>query len=361
MKKILFFAALLGSASLMAQELTEAQKAAMEAANAINNTAVVQKKPSLREFWTSSIDFDLGLNQAWMTNWAAGGYPTISLAAGVDGKANFAKERALWNNRMQLNYGLMWSADKANLIQSSNDRIYLESKFDYKMSKNSKFAYSAGLDFRTQFAPSLDNFRQEDGSKKWIGDLKSTFFSPAYINVALGVDWKPNDMFDMSLAPLTGGVVVVGSKNQELRKSHGMPQIDGTDTFRAARWLLGTQVKANLKLKINEWFNYETQLVVFANYLGKKTEQYFDLDQDGVKEYVGSTNDYMRLNWDNKISFNVAKYFKVALQTWLIYDPSIFYQKKSNDGKTLEAVKCGPVQFKEYFSINFTYTIAGKK
>lgn len=359
MKKFFVIAAMFASVAAVAQELTEAQKAALDAANAINNTKVAEKakKPN---YWTKSVDFDLGLNQAWMSNWTAGGYPTISLAAGIDGKATYEHERALWANRLQLNYGLMWSADKVNLIQSSNDRIYLESKYDYKMSSKSKFAYSAALDFRTQFAPSLDNFVQDSETKKWSGDLKSSFFAPAYINVSLGVDWKPKDWFNMSLSPLTGGVTVVGRKDDGLRKSYGMPLVAGTeDQYKSAKWMLGAQLKANVDLKVNDWFHYETQVVLFGNYFGKVTEK--TVSGTGDEVFVGKTNDIMRLNWDNKISFNVAKYFKVALQTWLIYDPSVYFVKKGKDLKTIEDVRFAPVQFKEYFSINFTYTLGGKK
>lgn len=362
MKRFITFFALFSCVFAVAQELTEAQKAALAAANAINNTKVEQKKPAMKEFWKNSIDFDMGLNQTWMTSWAAGGYPSVSLAAGIDGKAVYEKGRAVWNNRMQFNYGLLWSADKIDLIQNSNDRIYLQSQFDYKMTDKSKWRYAAGIDFRTQFAPSLDNYRKDENGK-WTGDLKSAFFAPAYFNVAVGVDWKPNDMFDMSIAPLTGDVVIVGRK--ELRKSYGMPLVAGTeDVYKSSRWSLGTQVKTNLKIKVNDWFNYETQLVVFANYFGKVSEAKVNLyDESGnvvEKDVVaGKTNDIVRLNWDNKISFQVAKYFKIALQTWLIYDPSIIYTKTAKP-VSLDEVKCRPVQFKEYFSINFTYNILSK-
>lgn len=335
-----------------AQELTEAQKAAMNAANAISNASSGEKAPK-PVYWTNSIAFDLGLSQTWMSDWAAGGYPSVSLATGIDGKAAYERKRVSWNNRMQLNYGFLWSADKINLIQSSNDRIYLESKFDYKMTDKSKWRYSAGLDFRTQFADTKNNYRQEDPAdpkSKWIGDLKSTFFSPAYLNLALGVDWKPNNWFDMSIAPITGGVVIV-SKN-DLRQNYGMLPVEGQEgKYHSAKWQLGTQIKANAKINVNGWFNYDTQLVLFGNYLGKTIEH---KAEDG--SVLGKTNDFYRINWDNRITFNVAKYFKVALQTWLIYDPSIIYVNKSTS-----ETKYGPCQFKEFFSINFTYSIASKK
>ncbi len=364
--------AMFASVYAVAQE-TDAQKAAMNAAQAINNTAVAEPAPVKPNYWTNSITFDLGLNQTWMSEWAAGGYPTVSLAAGIDGKALYERGRASWNNRAQLNYGLLWSADKINLIQNSNDRIYLESKFDYKMTDQSKWRYSAGLDFKTQFGNTLDNYRQEDPANpksKWLGDVKARFFAPAYLNLALGVDWKPNNWFDMSVAPLTGSAVIVTAENR-LRKSYGMDAIEGTDyieedgtamcNYKPVRFQLGAQVKANAKVNVNDWFNYETQVVFFGNYLGKEIHKYEDKDGERY-----TTHDWYRVSWDNKISFNVAKYFKVGLQTWLVYDPSVVYKyptshKNYDPANSDTWQKARPVQFKEFFSINFTYLIAGKK
>lgn len=331
----------------------DAQTAAMDAANTVNNTEAPAAPAPKPNYWNLGLGIDLGFNQASQVNWAAGGYATIGLAAALDGKANYAKGLMKWDNRLQLNYGFVWSADKANLVQSSNDRIYLESKWAYNMSEKSKWAYSAGLDFRTQFADTRDNYHQEDPlnpKSKWLGDLKSTFLSPAYLNLALGIDWDPNEWFDLSIAPLTGSLVAV--TNESLRKSYGMEKIgigpDDTEIFKSYKLQLGTQIKANAKVSVNNWFSYETQLVVFGNYLGKNyTITYDDVDY--------KVNDIVRVNWDNKINFNVAKYFKVGFQTWLIYDPSIVYKKV--DG----SYKARPVQFKEALSINFTYTIASKK
>ena len=57
------------------------------------------------QFWTKGVDFDLGFNQTGLFNWAAGGYNTLSLAAGIDGKAIYTRDLMSWNNRLQLNYG----------------------------------------------------------------------------------------------------------------------------------------------------------------------------------------------------------------------------------------------------------------
>lgn len=307
----------------------DAQTVAAEAAKAIAEAEETQAPVEKPRYWTNSAAFDLGFNQTSLTNWAAGGFNTITLAAGIDCSANYAKDLFSWNNRLQLNYAFFHSADKKGILQKSNDRIYLESKWAYKTGENSKWNYTAALDFRSQFTDTYDGYEQlEDGT--WVqGNLKSGFMSPGYINLALGLEWKPADWFNVNFAPVTGGVVI--ATNSILRPNYGMPLIEGsTDRYRPALFQFGAQIKANAKVSVNDKLFYETQLVLFTDYLNKP--------------FV-----YNRVNWDNKLTWEAAKFFKVSLSTWLIYDPIVVI-----DGQMSK------VQFKEFLSLSFTYTIASK-
>lgn len=328
MKKIFAFISLI-SLSCTASFAQDAQTAAAEAARAIaaaDSIATPVQKP---QYWKFAAAFDLGFNQTSLTNWAAGGYNTLSLAAGIDVAANYAKDQTSWNNRLQLNYGFLWSADKKNLLQKSNDRIYLESKWAYKTSPTSKWNYTASLDFRSQFTDSYDNYEQNAETKEWTGTLKSGFLSPAYTNLALGMEWKPADWFNINFAPVTGGVVI--TTNELLRANYGMPKIEGSESYRPVLFQFGAQIKANANVSINDKFFFETQVVLFTDYLNKP--------------FV-----YNRVNWDNKITWEAAKFFKIGLSTWLIYDPIVIIDNVMSK-----------VQFKEFLSLSFTYTLASKE
>ena len=63
----------------------------------------------------------------------------------------------------------------------------------------------------------------------------------------------------------------------------------------------------------------------------------------------------MRVNWDNKMFWKLAKYFALTLSTNLIYDEKVMV-KELADGTMVPAV-----QFKEFLEFGFTYTIAKKK
>lgn len=334
MKKILLSLALLGAAC--AAYAQDAQSAAAEAAKALSQAPGEQAPaPEKPKYWTTSAVFDLGFNQTNLWSWAAGGYNTLTLSAGIDGKADYAKDLMAWTNRLQLNYGFLWSADKSNLLQKSTDRIYLESKLAYKTSAKSKWNYTASFDFRSQFTDSYDTYVQEnpeDPKSKWTGTLRSGFFSPAYTNIALGLEWKPNAWFNMNVAPVTGGMIFV--LNESLRANYGMHPINAEDLtqgYHGALFQFGAQIKINAKATLNDKFFYDTQLVLFTDYL----------DNPFV---------HNRVNWDNKFTWQATKFFKVDLNTWLIYDPIV----------NINGV-ISKVQFKEFFAVNFTYTIKNKK
>lgn len=332
MKKVIVAAAaamLFALSPAKAQD--DVQKATAEAAAELLNAPEAAAQAEKPNWWTNSFQVDLGFNQTNLWSWAAGGYNTLSLNSGIDAKAKYAKSLSSWNNRLQLQYGFLWSADKANLLQKSNDLIYLESQFAYKTSQDSKWNYTVSFDFRSQFSDSYDSYTQDSATGLWSGKLKSGFLAPAYTNLAIGMEWAPTDWFNINFAPLTGGFTICTI--EELRKNYGMKlKESGLDpgpgaNYRSSLFQSGAQIKINLKTSVNDKFFYETQLVLFTDYLNHP--------------FV-----YNRINWDNKISWQFAKFFKVGLNTWLIYDPIVLI-----DGEQ-------KVQFKESFSISFTYLIS---
>ena len=349
MKKLIVLLAAAATA-LVPLSAQDAQKAAAEAAAALTAATEIPQAAPKPVYWTNTIQNQINFGQTSLWNWAAGGYNNYTLAVAVDANANFKKDKTIWNNRLQLDYGFMYSADKP-ILQKTKDRIYFESKWGYETPVK-HLSYSASFDFKTQFndnynykTPTDEQFEKypDNVTAAWKeaakDNLKSGFLSPAYTNLGLGLLWTPKPWFSLNFSPLTADLVIV--QNPILRSTYGMPLkeegLDKTvgDNYESIRFGLGAQLKADAKWVINDAFSYTTQLVLFSNYLQKPQN--------------------LRVNWDNKMSWKLAKYFALTLSTNLIYDENV-QVKTVSDG-----VKVAAVQFKEFLEFGFTYTITNQK
>ena len=335
----------------------DVQALAAEAAAAAEKVAETPAPAPKPKYWTFSLQNNINFGQTFLFHWAAGGYNTYSLAAGIDGTANYAKDKMIWNNRLQLDYGFLYSADKP-ILQKVKDRIYFESKWGLE-TPAPHLSWSASFDFRTQFDRNYKYntptdaqfaaFPKKSGAWKDARSLTSTFFSPAYINLGFGLLWTPKPWFSLNFAPLTGGLVIVandetvGVADHFLRQTYGMSPVyesDGVTVkgYRPVRYEFGAQLKADAKWVINDNFSYTTQLAIFYNYLTPKVEP--------------------RINWDQKVFWKMAKYFALTLSTNMIYDPLV--KVRAFDEASGLYTKKG-VQFRESLELGFTYTLASKK
>ena len=216
--------------------------------------------------------------------------------------------------------------------------------FSFSVNYDFKSQFSTGYDYLTPSLPETELDRNElvqlwkDARK-----VKSGFLAPAYTNLAVGVDVKPFKWLSLNLAPFTGGFVIV--TDSDLRKNYGMElkneykDVEGADadgaSYKSARFEFGAQIKADIAVKVNDNFAYTSQLVLFSNYLDHPEK--------------------IRVNWDNRFDWKLAKYFSLTLTTNLIYDDKVLiYSEKDNLTKQR-------IQFKESLLFGFTYTIARKR
>ncbi|MBO8444930.1 MAG: DUF3078 domain-containing protein [Bacteroidetes bacterium] len=337
--------------------LTEVQKAAAEAAVAIDKAPVPEKpKDPPKKYWKNSLQTKLDFGQTSLTNWAAGGYNTVSLKTFIDANANYSKNEMFWNNRLQLDYGFLYSADKP-VLQKTDDRIYLESKWGYQATN--KLYYSAEFSFKSQFSNTYDfptptsradgsalGENEEYGAADWKAArvLKSGFLSPAYTNLALGLDYKPLNWLTINFAPLTGGFVIVddpllrGSYSQPLKKEfENATEVTG-DMYKAAKFEFGAQLKMDFKVNVNDNFAFSSQVVLFSDYLDKPQN--------------------LRVNWDNRIDWKLARFFSFTVTTGLIYDDDVMIQTPEESADGIPGHQ--RVQFKESLSFGFVYTFASR-
>lgn len=200
------------------------------------------------------------LNQAAFSNWVAGGINSVALTGRLDYEFNLKKGKNLWENRILMGYGLR--SEQQNQTTKVEDVIDLTSKYGYQIKQSNWFA-AAALNIKTQFSKGYDYGKPDQG-------YLSNFFSPGYVTAGFGVDYIPNDNFQLSIHPLTSRFTFVADN------AVFDPNKDGilTDAFGITPgknfvYQLGAYVGGRYKTKIMENILLDNRFGVFSNYLKK--------------------------------------------------------------------------------------------
>lgn len=263
----------------------------------------------------------LNVTQVSLTNWAAGGQNSFAGTAMVSSFANYKHGKNSWENTASLEYGMLEQGRNVHIVKS-NDKIDLSSKYGREAAK--KIYYTSLFNFRSQFAPGY-NYPNDSV-------VISRFLAPGYATLALGLDYKPSDLFSLFLSPATARLIVVNDKKLSSAKSFGV------DSGKTTRFEAGAYLKAAIKEDITPDLNITSTIDFFSNYL----DQPENID----------------VNWQLLLSLKVSKYISASLSTQLLYDDNtrlVFYK---SDGFTVDHTGPG-TQIKEVVGIGIAYKFAG--
>ncbi|HPR33533.1 MAG TPA: DUF3078 domain-containing protein [Prolixibacteraceae bacterium] len=263
-----------------------------------------QEKPDTT-YWKKGGNFSINFTQVSFTNWAAGGMNAVSGVAKLNYFANYAKGNTSWDNLLDLGYGL--SSVEGIPLKKNEDRIDFQSKLGIKATP--KWFYSGLLSFKSQFAP---GYSDPDNTVK-----VSNLFAPAYLMLALGMDYKPSDKLSFMLSPVTGKLTVVS--DPDLSGSYGVAAGETT------RMELGGLLKAAINTEILKNVALLSELGLFTNYLDRPEN--------------------VDVNWKLTLNMKINDYLSAQLNTELLYDADI-----------LDPVdQVAKVQFKELLGIGLSF------
>ena len=263
--------------------------------------------------WKKGGVMTLSFSQVAMDNWAAGGENSISGVAFFKGFANYTKGNHTWDNTLNLGYGVQKQADAD--WYKNDDKLEFSSKYGQQATEH--WYYSALVDFKTQFTEGYASSTDDDHI--------SNFFAPAYTNIAVGMDYKPNDNFTVFISPVSGKMTFVTDTALSNAGSFG---VDAGDKFRAE---FGAFVKVAYRTELMENVTYSTTLDLFSNYLNNPQN--------------------IDLNWDNLVTFKINKYLNASLMFTMIFDDDIEFDLDDNGNGTTK------VQWKEMFGLGISYTL----
>jgi len=265
--------------------------------------------------WKRGVMFNLNVNQVTLTNWAAGGDKfSFSVASTLNAFAFYRKDRHNWDNVLDLAYGYVNTTSLGS--RKSDDRISLTTKYGYEIARN--LYLSALVDVRTQFS---DGYLYSSDSVK--PQLVSRFFSPAYVLLSPGLDFKPNDQLSVFFSPITARYVVVMDDYLSAQGAFGV------DTGRHVKSELGAYFSFNWVKTIAKNIVYKTRLDLFSDY--KHNPQNIDMF------------------WTNSLNLQVNKYISANISLDMIYDDDVRVFQNPKTGVM------GPrLQVKEVIGVGFT-------
>jgi hypothetical protein len=269
--------------------------------------------------WKKGGVFTLNFAQTSLTNWSAGGQNSFAVNGLLSAFANYKKGKSQWVNSLDLGYGILKQGSSAP--QKTDDKFDFLSKYGYQAFKN--IYYAALLNFRTQMAP---GYKYPDTDNK-ISDI----FAPAYLLVAAGLDYKPNDHFSTFIAPLTGKITIVNSPSLSEAGAFGVTP--GNKSFSEfGGYVRAIYTRNDFKTEFLKNVTFTSKIDLFSNY-AKNPQN-------------------IVVNWETLIAFKVNKFISASINTQLVYDDKIKVPvTKNGENKMVGSL----VQFKEILGVGFSY------
>ncbi|MBX3044027.1 MAG: DUF3078 domain-containing protein [Candidatus Kapabacteria bacterium] len=196
----------------------------------------------------------LNFSNVGLSNWAGGGSDMISITGVTNLFAVYKTDNMTWDNTLDLGYGVVKQGSED--LRKSDDRLIFLSKLGYNAT--SKLLYTALLDFRTQFDLGYDYSKADPNTGSAL--LISDFMSPAYLNLGLGMNYRPDDYWQFFLSAISNRLIIV--LNEELSNQGAYGVNPGEKVFSQ----LGASANIIFQKDIFDNVNFRSRLNLFSAY-----------------------------------------------------------------------------------------------
>ena len=274
---------------------------------------MVLQKPN---FWITKGSFSTQMTESYFSpNWYQGGVNNLNVLSMLTLEANYNNKRKVqWDNKLDARLGFYrnQSVDgkTKEKLQSNQDLLRLTSKLNLKAIRN--WNYTVEAQGNTQM---LNHYEGDEVT------LKSRFLTPVDASLTIGMDFKKSfakGSLSIYPGPLSYKMTYVAVA--DLAKAYGIEE-EG----KKMRSDLGSKLEVNFDYKITDNISYKTRFYYFT----------------GRYEYV-------QVDWENTINFQVSKYISTKLFFHTRFDDLV----KINP----EYADWGFYQFKQYLMLGLNYT-----
>lgn len=263
--------------------------------------------------WKASGFFGINASQTAMSNWQGGGQDNVAMNTIFNAELIYSKEKVIWQNKLDAQYGIV-KPGEAKIFKKNIDQLFALSKLNINAFAK-HFYWTTQADFRTQFSPGY-NYNGDS----IIGNATSDITSPAYIQLALGLDYKPVPYFSIFLAPIAGKITTVNRQYLADAGSFGVDAavLDSSGNMvskgKKIRLEFGGRLVIKFKKELTKTVTLDSYLDLFSNYL----------HNPGNIDVV----------FNNLLTIKIGKFFSANVITQMLYDDDIIIKRDWNkDGK----------------------------
>lgn len=360
MKKIFVMICMMAAMTAYAQDIDK--KMVQNQADAAKKAQDELKKADTGEkYWKFSGVTGLNAAATGLVNWAAGGNNNVNGVVYGRMRLLYHKDKLAWDTNLDAEYGETYIDQPQDKMQKSSDKLKLNTKFGYEFAPH--WYATALMGFNTQFALG----RSYDG-KGDANPIISKFIAPAYTDVSIGIDWKPNDTFSVYASPIAGRFTTIAVSDACNRNHNDLyPTAQGgleqTLKDKYAVWTYDANNKKNydkntraeLGLSLKGAVNYAYKDLKLTTMLGLYTPYAWDKTEIGKNEngrpiYRDNNRRFgnFDVDWDVALSYQFVKCLQVTLSTSLKYYNGVMIA--NNDGYAAERV-----QFKTILGVGVGY------
>lgn len=275
--------------------------------------------------WRKGGVISLNIGQGSSHNWAAGAEKfSFSTASTLSVFANRTAGKFYWNNTLDLGYAIVNTHSVGS--RKTDDKIDFFSKLGRDISP--KVSVAGVVNFRSQFTDGYDY----DYLAKGLRRRTSSFLAPAYLIVAPGLDWHPQQHFSIFFSPVSLRMVIVANDEKSYFYPGGtiptggfevpLSVLYGVDPQRKVRTELGGFLSTNFNKEVVKNITYKSRLDLYSNYL--KPSRFTVIGADQVQTFkTDARPEKIDVFWSNLISMKVNRFLNVTYNFDLIYDDDV--------------------------------------
>ena len=241
------------------------------------------------EKWKNSGNALFLVNQSSFSNWTSGGQSSISGTLKIDYNFNFSDNGWDWDTKVISNFGLN-KISGSDFLKKTDDRIEINSVLGKKFNNDiiGRWSYSSFFNFQTQFAKGYRFGRDANGNPNRTE--KSRFFSPATLQLGVGMYWKKSKDLWVNVAPMTGKLILVNRRFTENLNEN--QTYFGVKKGGNSRFELGASIRSYYKSEIFENVTMENRLSLYSDYLDRPQ----NIDFDCTFNFIMKVNQYVSTN-----------------------------------------------------------------